>query len=410
MLRPQIIIEFQQLTVLKTGKFSGVPRTGKFTMKFVESCLINSTWKNLTDTCKLKFPKAIYWVDGNGNKFSLDGKTINGNGTSTNTNQAPPLIVRGDAVTVTMFYKYYDINRVEKTTPKQVTFKGFVAKVVNRIPLEIDCEDNMYVLKQIQAPNKAWPGSSNTIENIIQELIDLVPGKPFTLNQTGFSSNYNVTTNAGDFRSNNETIAQVLERIRKDYRVECWFRDNDLRASGIVYYPQDKFKNANGDFNTFHFQKNILEGDHLEYTRVDDVQIGAKCYSVNIVNQVGTTKTGKVKTAQKRLETFVGNPNGEIRTLYFANITSIDELKKQAQQRLNRFFFEGYKGKFNTIGDPYVKHGDVINIQDGVIQERDGQYFVKGVEIKFDYDGYFQEIDLDMRYDVLSEGDINLGI
>lgn len=254
----------------------------------------------------------------------------------------------------------------------------------------------MYILKQTTAPNKVYKG---TVEDMVTELISPL-GFGLVKHPQG------ITTNVGIFRTQDETIGQVLDRLRKDYRIESWFRGDNLHCSAIVYFPNE----IASPQQVFEFQSNIID-DNLEYSRIDDITLGANCYSINKVELTTTNKAGKSKTKQKRLSAFVGKKGGEIRTLYFVDVKSEAELKQMGEERLRRFYYEGYRGTFKTFGEPFVKHGDIVVIRDKVLTEREGSYFVKSVKREFGFDvGYRQELELDLRADIFNKSDIENGL
>ncbi len=68
------------------------------------------------------------------------------------------------------------------------------------------------------------------------------------------------------------------------------------------------------------------------------------------------------------------------------------ELKKYAQQALDRYKQSGFKGSFETFGVPEVSKCDIVDIfsSDG----NKGAYLVKKNEISFGLSGYRQKIEL----------------
>lgn len=361
-------------------------RNKKYVFDFVNDFYSSDSWEDLTNTGKITFPKNIYFKDENGNTVSLQGKNIVSGET------IAPVLLRGDKISVDLGYRYYDDQNNEKTTMTN-TYNGFISKITNKLPITVELEDNMWKLKQIQAPNKVFKSSEYTLQQMITEL----------LKGTGFTIRTDITTSVGDFRTQNETVAQVLNRIQNEYKIESFFRGDILTCSGLVYYPGDR------NDVIFQFQQNIIDDD-LEYRRVDDVRIGIKAYSIDEFELNTTTSDGKNKTKKKRLEVSVGPTDGEVRTLYFWNVKSESDLKAQAQARLNRIYFEGFVGKFTTFGLPFVKQGDAAILRDSVLPERNGKYLIKKVEYNFGLGGYRQTVYLDLRIDTLSDAEINNGL
>ena len=252
----------------------------------------------------------------------------------------------------------------------------------------------------------------------------------------GVGASTNVQTNVGDFRTVNETIAGVLMRLRKDYKLECFFRPKqntpvtngnvttttsnwgNLYCSGIVYYPED-YINTDGTFKTFAygFQQNITDnGANLVYLRKDDVRLGIKAYSVGKYKQSSTNSAGKPTTKTERLEVQVGDTDGDLRTQFFWADNNTPILDKQtltdlATQRLNKIKFEGWRGTFESFGLPYVQHGQAISLNDvvssgtniqnnqSITMEREGIYLVEGTEVSFGQNGFRRKNKLHLRID-----------
>ena len=361
-------------------------RNQTFVFNFVNQIDIYSTWKNLTDTAKLVFPKKIYYKDQNGNLKTWDGQSMAAG--------SDPLFLRGDSIKIELGYRYKDTEGDDQLTTN-VAFEGFITKVNPKIPIEIECEDNMWLLKRISTPNKVYKNAD--VESMISSMI---AGTNFTL-KTGAKTRQSIKTKIGDFRTNNETIGEVLDRLRKDYMIYSYFRGKELRCSGIVYYPEDQVTHY------FKFQNNIIS-DSLDYIRKDDVKIAIKATSIQEFAN-GTTPSGKASKKKKQISVIYPpeNAKGDIRQLYFSPEGTTeqevkDNLTALAKDRIGRIWYEGFRGAFASFGLPFSKHGHIANITDNVLPERDGNYLIKGVRISFGMQGYRQSIELDIRTDGLN--------
>jgi hypothetical protein len=376
-------------------KQQGPGRNKTFYFDFCNEFTASDTWVDFTNQATLKFPKNIYVRDENNKLLSLKDK--NAGGFDSNN----PLFLKGDIITINFGYYSYDkLGNEFKILPKIPAFEGFITEVISKIPIEFKCEDNMYKLKQIAAPNKTYPASM-TWENVLREL----------LKGTGFTVNALTSTKLGEITIQNETVAQVLERVRKDYHLESYFRGTELRTGAKVYIDSEAVD------NTFQFQNNIISDD-LKYSRKDDVILSAVCYSINKNEVSETTKTGKTKTKQERVEILVywdkalkqfkyqkkekgkeypTNVEGERKTLYFWDIQSTEELFNKGVDELKKFYYTGFKGKFTTFGTPFVKMGDNVTLIDNILPERNGKYKVKGVNYSGGVGGHRQEIILDYK-------------
>lgn len=372
-------------------------RKSTLTYNFCNGYECSDSWADLTNKAEITLPKSIYIRNEFGGLQSLSGPNINIGGFSS----SAPLFMRGDKVSIVGGYTYFNSAGSEVTKTSEL-FRGFISQVTSKKPIVLECEDNMWLLKQIIAPNKTYPATA-TLEDILK---DLLKGTSFTVNAL-------TKTTFGVFRTQNETVCEVLARLRKDYHFESYFRGNELRSGSVVYLESDAI--ASGK-KVFKFQQNIIS-DELEYKRRDDIRLSAIAYSINKKELETTTKKGLKKTRCERLEVlvtqqgsnFVGkikpagqkadfapNTAGERRTLYFWDVQTGEELIKLATDELKKYFYTGFKGKFETFGIPYVRQGDNVDILDDVLPERNGRYKVKSVKYKGGFDnGMRQEIELD---------------
>lgn len=391
-----------KITITQVSTVQYPARTKFFEFDFCVSTETASTWANLTDTAIVVLPRAIYFVDSNGIKTTWADTQIYGNP------EKAPLILRGDKVKIETGYSYFkptgtNFNRKETVKKMKVVFDGYLTKIRNKTPIELICEDSMYALKQSKTGDKVYTGS---MESMLKEMISKAefPDAKLIVVKTD-----NYTHNLGKFITQNVTIAQVLDELRKNYHLESFIRktynpdnslkDTELRVGVIRYYPEDR------ESHQFHFQKTIIS-DNLEYTRKDDIRIGIKAFSINKVELQTTNSSGKNKLKKTRLETIVGDPDGELRTLFFTEIATIKELKTLAEKKLPFLKYEGFKGSFTTFGLPKVKHGDEVQLIDAKLPERNGTYLVKEVREKNDNSGQRQVITLDIRIDGLTPNEI----
>jgi hypothetical protein len=365
---------------------------------FISEYDANDTWQELTDTCRLVLPKSVYIRDSVGKLVSLAGPNVNVGGFGDNV----PLFMRGDKVAVEVGYRFFDPSGNETLLTSEI-FNGFVTRVGSRKPIVLDCEDNMYKLKQVIAPNKTY-AAGTSMEVILKELVA----------GTGFTVNTLTDTTLGIFSTHNETVAEVLGRLQKDYHFYPYFRGNELRVGSQVYIEQDAVDSGR---KVFKFQQNIISDD-LTYNRIEDVELSAVAYSINKVELAGsTTRKGKNRTRHRRLEVlvtlrngrvtsfarkdndlksdFAPNVNGERRTLYFWNVPNTDKLVELAAAELKKYYYKGMRGKFITFGVPFVRTGDNVDVLDPVLPERNGRYKVRSVRYYGGIRGLKQEIELD---------------
>lgn len=396
------------------GRFTGNGNNGKpltFVLDFVTSGTINSSWQNLTDTATLKFPRNIYVEDAMGKRYDWTKNSIYGN--TTGEASKSPLFIRGDRISIHLGYYIDNMNGTETLSmPPAPQFTGYITRIKNRIPIELECEDEMWKLKQITAPNKLFKGSTYNLKSMITELL---AGTGYVVSDLGFS------VNIGDFRTQSETVASVLERLRKEGGLYSYFRGKTLICSGVVYDPTYMATKE-----VFAFQENIIS-DTLEYTRKEDLNIAVKAYAQVLDAPGGTNADGTPKTKRKRLEVLVGKINangdfGEISnpdtfhgdTITFPVIggTTKAQLIDRARKYLPKLYYTGFRGSITTFGLPAVTHGNQGILRDRRIPERDGTYLIKQVATDFGLDiGIRQKITFHLRTDQgFTVSDLNAGV
>jgi len=389
MLKPETFITINQ---------RGPGRTKKISFDFVTRWTFENGWETLTSKGVITFPKSIYVRDVDTKKlFSLFGKNKNIGGFG-----SEPLIKRGDQVIIESDYIYWDKNLNELKTERITIAEGFVSKVGAKLPIEIEFEDNMWLLKQIPLANQSFK-STDSLEDVMVKALE----------GTGFSVNMLTTTtikfDTGMLSAENETVAQFLAKLKKDYFLNAYFRGNELRIGSLIYIE------AEAQEKTFMFEETIISSD-LDYRRKDDVILSAVA-SNHIEEKTGKmTKDGKAKTAKKRIEVLVTlkddklitkiigkgekpdpNVEGERRTFTFPFAKTTDELIKLAETELRRYYYDGFKGEFVTFGMPYVQFGDNAKIINPKQKEQNGLYKIKSVDYSGGVEGWRQKIKLDYK-------------
>lgn len=373
-------------------------RSTVLNLDFVTEFESTDSWRDLTNKGKVTIPKNLYFKDQNGKPQPLRGTNINVGGFSS----SAPLFLRGDKITIVAGYKYYNkANREIEDTAQ--FFDGYITKVGSKIPIELDIEDNMWILKQTPVETHTF-GKSDSLEDIMK----------FLLKGTSFTVKAITQTTFGSFTIGNETAAQVLQRLQKTYGFEFYFRGSELRGGALIYIESEAITEQ------FHFQENIIE-DELEYNRKDDVTLSAVAHNT-ITENDGLCKDGSVKTKRKKLEVLVTikknptvselpyttriinrgdvvpeNTDGERRTFFFPGETTTEGLAKAAYDQLKKYYYTGFKGGFTTFGIPFVRQGDNAVIKDPILPERDGTYKIKSVEYSGGINGLRQIVKLDYK-------------
>lgn len=359
---------------------------------------VSDGWENLTTTAKFTIPKQIVATDFDTDQpLPIIGSNINIGGSSN------PLFLKGDQIQIYAGYWYNDDLGTQQQYVRLI-FSGYLTKIKSKLQIDFECEDFMWILKQIPVPNKAWGNIS--IQDIISQQIAgnaIATAAGITI---ATQSKSTFTFDNGTFTTHNESVAQVLARLKKDIGMVSYFRDNELRILYPVYYAADvtTIGGLEAPYQ-FIFQQNIIS-DNLLYQRKDDVVLSAVATNMISVDTDVITKDGNTQTRKTQMKVFVwcDQPSQAIKSrvitddsqipvstegqrfdFKFADCVNITELTNRAVEQLNRAYYTGFKGDFTTFLMPYIRFGDNVAIQDNVLPDRNGVYKVKKVEYSGGY-------------------------
>lgn len=365
-------------------------RNKKLFFDFANKFEADDGWDTLTDKASITLPKNLSYRDDS-NKL----QTITNIGGFTDN----PFFLKGDSVKISYGYQYFDKFGNQVTDVNEI-FVGYISKVVSNMPFTLECEDAMWLLKQTTAPAGEY---NEAVETMVSKWMP-----------AGLTVNQKTQTRIGKFTVNkNETVAQVLMRLKKDAHLESFFDGSELRIGFLVYDEQQAVTNEARQKKVFRFQHNIIE-DSLEYVRKDDVKLSATAKSFVTKDTGEQTKDGQKKTKKESLEVLVYNQNdewvsivkqkgesfpdndgGERRSFFFLNVTDPQTLIDRAKAKLENYYYTGFKGTLTTFAIPFVQSGDNVYIVDAVLPERSGYYKVKSVKYSGGVSGHRQEITLD---------------
>lgn len=299
----------------------------------VADCNIVEDVSTLTDTCEIQLPKKIKWQEA----VAKNGK---------------PPIKRGDKITIKLGYD----------GDLQTRFTGFIRSVDAKVPITIKCEDGMFVLKSHKVKPKAFKNAS--LHEIVSYLLE------------GTSIQFQLmdkNIKVGNWRLTKTHASEELQELKEKMMLSSYFRR--INGESILYiglaYPLDNRKKVK-----FMHGKNIID-ENFEYRDKEDIRVRCEAQSFNAKN--------------KKVTYEYGDKDGDVIKIRMDGLTE-NELKKYAIEAVERYKQSGFKGSFETFGQPEVSKCDMIEIHasDG----NSGVYLVKKLEIEFGTNGYRQKIEL----------------
>lgn len=254
----------------------------------------------------------------------------------------------GDAVTIRLGYdgSFND------------EFKGFVKRLNYTTPLEIECEDAFYLARQ----KTVTLSGTMTLADCLQKC--------------GLEVLHATSLKLKNFVADNRPVSWVLGKLKTSYGLNIFFDMSGKivagRAFDIISEPVK-----------YQLRENVIKDDNLRYQLSSDIKLKVKaiCFKKD-----GTKVEGEIGT------------NGGIqKTLHFYDVENIAELKNLAEQELKRYSRDGYEGKIETFLLPYAEPCMLAQLEDRMYPERDGQYYIEGVEITFGISGARRLISLGIK-------------
>lgn len=301
----------------------------------------SESYEMLTNKCNIVFPRKYQ---------TMEGKDVFGG--------ADPVLRRGDKVKIEC--GYYPNSRT--------VFEGYIRDVNANIPVEVFCEDDMFLLKKytFSIPKvvplittsssgkflkRAKVNTTLIKEITLKELMDIVIPDDI---EYELADNINL----GKLRISRMTPAEILDRIKREFGLYSYFVGHKLYI-GFANNASDTVE------ETLVMEEVVINSNDLFYKRAEDVRIKVQAVSVNERNE--------------RLEAESGDEDGEQRTYHYYGLTQA-ELQKQADKLVGEEKYTGYHGTIETFLEPYLRHGDRVNLQSKKLPERDGTYLIKSAK------------------------------
>lgn len=380
-------------------------------INFVNNVEIESSFKNQTKTAKITLPR----------KMDFGGLNI-----ITGSN---PIFGRGDRVIIKLGYVYVD----ENSTPENIivtntlkeVFRGYITTVGMETPLEIECEDMMFALKQVRVmyPVAVDEKGKITLENLMKRM--LLPGfnskltaeqsffgfdlkantleeralfntipviLPLRIKSTALTSTAQTADEGFTYNMEREkSVSEVIADIKKKIYVYPYFDDfSNLR----VELPFINSQNIGKEPRIFDFEKNIIDSSNLKFQNSEDINIKViyKSERSNKSKKEGALYGNNLKEKFG----YVGDSQGDSMTINGPDDLTQDACDAYALWILKANKYTGYaKGStFETFGEPTVYLGESVKFISREYPEKNGTFAVIGINRSFGMGGYRQKIEV----------------
>jgi hypothetical protein len=364
--------------------FTRVPEGDVLEYVYVSDLTIEKSSQNLTNTARIIIPRKLTYQSGEPLSPSNQSLQDNISYPPTNENDGKIYVVGADAI-----FKRGDKIKIELGYyPNLDTrFVGYLSHVSSTLPIEIKCENQMWLMKQFAViypeaathnytskQKGAYFAASNSIT--LKQLMDIILSfQPKTQEKIQYKL-IDDNMNIGKWLINNITASKVLDVLKDRYGLYSYFKDD-----GILYvgFPSDA---SDTTIQELVFEDAIINQDTLNWENADDARI--KIHGVSMLSDNTT------------LEYDAGDEGGDTITKICVN-QNMAGLKKFVNEMLKGFKYTGYRGFVKTFGEPIFNAGDVVKLKSRKLPERDGNYLIKSVKIEDGTNGFFQTLELGVK-------------
>lgn len=237
-------------------------------------------------------------------------------------------------------------------------FSGYVKRVNYKQPLEIECEDAVFLLREKKIKKTYVKSAKATLAGV---LTDIVQGAGIKIDTGGVEvtiENLILAAKNGDEIPCEEALNYMLEV----YGLVGYFGTDQTLFVGLRYGQRK-------DAVKYKLGWNTIKDDELKYYKAEDLKFKVKA--------VYYTALGKKETVE------VGDGEGSVRTIFLTGVKDQGAIKKLAENELSKWKYDGFAGKITAFLQPFAEVGSVASIEDEKYSQRSGNYYCEGVEVTF---------------------------
>lgn len=308
-------------------------RKESLVLRKINEVEIESSWRTLTDTARITIPRNVSFF---------------------NNSDLKEIIKRGDEVRIQLGYDEVLITE----------FTGYISQVSANIPVEIQCQDEMFKIKQIPV-NYSSPDIN--LQKLLNELIP------------GYEIDALEGCELGKVRFSKTTVGEVLEKLQQDMKLYTYVEPGTKRiVSGKIYAD-----NSDDKAFLFDLERNVVSND-LSYRNKEDIRV-----KVN----------GTAITSGEKMEFSFGDEDADKNIDWQFLVKTKTDLEAQVKRMYEANKVDGFEGSFTVFGIPAVTHGRKAKLSSSLYPDRQGTYYIEGVNKTFGTGGYRQQIKLGNLYE-----------
>lgn len=309
---------------------------GSFTFKSVNDILIKQSVHSYVDTAEITLPTtAVLKKEGQQSVSELTAQKFK----------------RGDKVQIALGYN----------GELRTEFIGFVNRIDIGTPLKIECEGYSYQLKKKNI-NYSW--KTATLKEVCAHLVG---GTDVKLHKDIPGMNLQ------NLRVVNQSATKVLDYIKNNLKLSVYFLNGNELYVGLEEIPAADKKVK------YRMGWNVIDDGGLKFMEAEDRRI-------KVVLKTSNADGGKEVYS-------CGDADGDVKEHIVKNAPK-DELKKIGDAYLAKLKYTGFDGKINTFLQPYAEITWAAAVEDKKYPERNGTYFIEGVEVSYGTGGARRTIEI----------------
>jgi len=272
--------------------------------------------------------------------------------------------------------------------PSLVTeFEGYVSQVIPEKTAIIMCENEAYNIKR-QSVGKDIIQKATSINRLIPAIYS--------------GSTLIANSNIGDWKvSKSATVLDVLAELQSKFKIYSYFRGSTLVVGATA---DTRTKNT----IKVHFQKNVPIGESsFNFKESSADRIVVKASAINRAGTITEVYAYYDGTPQAIVYSKVAPVSGAINEFNIGGQSdySYSDLKDLAKIRLEALSFTGVDGSITIYGRDFIRnsyesatHGDIVEVTDLQVPEKNGSYAVVEVVKRFGAGiGYRQDLGLGLQ-------------
>lgn len=258
-------------------------------------------------------------------------------------------IKEGDKITI---YLGYNGNNKKE-------FEGYIKRINQKMPLELECEDDLYLLRKIRLKKSFKKAQVTEVLKYILDELYKQQGLRLEL-YTDIPK-----TEVFNFWMDQANGVTVLQELEDKYLLRSFLTEingKKVLYCGLTYGLKKKRVK-------YIFNRNVISIDDLKYFNKND-----RSFKITI-------RHVKADGTEKKYE--FGDPKGDNHEMMIQAPMSEAGIKQYAMGILEGLQTGSYKGSFQTFLIPHVEPCDIADVEDRQFIQRGGSYYVSGVTTTF---------------------------